>query len=180
MGIKAVRYLNSVLMSVLFGVMLSQALELPGLAELSFPVYAQVERILYRDYLWLMRAIEIGTLLAMVWLLFVVRSRPIAFIYTLVSMTFLVALMVVWLFFMYPVYNTVLSWQTTSAPPNWTEIRGRLEFLHVVRAVLGFLSISALLLSVLNDRPTAEALLEPNAPEAPETPESRGRRAPAA
>lgn len=95
--------------------------------------------------------IEVATILATVILLFLVRGRRPAFLFTLIALTALLLSTAAWWLFVYPVNRELLTWTTETLPQNWMDFRNQWEYTNAVRAGLMFVALGALVISVLRE-----------------------------
>lgn len=150
-----------VVVSVAFALSLAHALELPGKLRLDEETYYKVQAIYYPGFTAGGASEPVGTILTAA-LLFLIPFGTTAFWLTSAALAGLVGMQAVYWAFIHPVNQFWLKaegldrlssgffsfgsneWDKDS-PPDWTELRDRWEYSHVVRAVLAFVSFAALL-----------------------------------
>lgn len=97
--------------------------------------------------------IELGALVSAVVLVFLVHARRPAFVLSLTAVMCLVVAFATWWAIIYPVNLEMLSWAPEQLPANWTHFRDQWEYAHGVRAILQFISLIALLISLIAEVP---------------------------
>jgi Domain of unknown function (DUF1772) len=155
--------LTVLLVATAMGLALAHALELPGKLRLSPETYLQVQRIYYPGFTIGGAVGELGGLIAVLLLLLV---SPIAwdgrFWLMVGAFLALAAMHAVYWLLTHPVNNFWLkdfqlkgtaarffgadgvAHPDGSGTPEWTELRDQWEYSHVIRAILGLLSLALL------------------------------------
>jgi hypothetical protein len=76
--------------------------------------------------------------------------RGMAFRYALVAFVCMAATLAIFFAWTYPANVATANW--TIAPDNWAALRRQWEYAHAANAVLTFVALCALTLSMLNER----------------------------
>ena len=82
-----------------------------------------------------------------------VRKRGSAFPLTLAAVTCQATAIAVFIVFIAPVNRTMVAWPLDAIPADWSQWRDQWEYAHAVRAVLQFVALGALVLSVVRETP---------------------------
>lgn len=155
----ALQVATVVLVAVAMALTLAHALELPGKMRLSKEHYLAVQPIYYPGFTIGATAEPLGLLLTLV-LLFLIPTGSAMFWLTAAAFVLLVAMHATYWLVTHPVNNfwlkdakltgmgagffNLFARQDDSREPDWTVLRDRWEFSHVVRA--GFTMVSLILL----------------------------------
>src|SRR5262249_61230090 len=100
---------------------------------------------------WLLFGVVlIGAVLANLALAVVIRSQRASFILTLVSLLCLLATLAIFFAFVYPANQATSNW--TAIPANWQELRWQWEIAHAANAVITFIALCSLTISLLLTR----------------------------
>jgi Ca2+/Na+ antiporter len=92
---------------------------------------------------------EIGAILTVFILAFLVRGRGQTFYWTLSSSVILLAAFVVWIIFVADANAELARWLTNPVPPDWTRTRNQWEYTHAVNGFIKIAGLSLLVISVL-------------------------------
>lgn len=139
------RFISIMLLALALGGGLAHLFELPGKMALSRDDYLTVQQI-YRG--WALLGIPIfGALVATLWLAALERRRRRVFGLTLAAALCVAASLVVFFAFTFPANQATENW--TMLPENWDALRGRWEYSHAVGALLYYVALGALTLSLL-------------------------------
>ena len=123
-------------------------LEMPVKMTLGWTNYAIVQQI-YRNFGGVGAFVETGAVLLAVTLCFVVRGRRPALALTLAGAACLALGLGIWFAFIAPV-NVVWAGANATAPPaDWMALRSQWEYTHATRAVVHFVALAAMQLSVI-------------------------------
>ncbi len=158
--------LTVILVAVAMALSLAHALELPGKMRLDEETYRATQRIYYPGFT-IGGVSEPASTILMIVLLFLRPIRNVEFWLTLLSLVALIGMQLVYWLFTHPinrfwvtgaplnqVSDRFFSFGAKSAreseprTPKWTELRDRWEYSHVVRAVLGLLSLFGLIVAI--------------------------------
>jgi hypothetical protein len=172
--LKSMQFIALLLMGIELGVSYSHLMQLPGKSQLSVAMFIAVQTVLIQYKIGL-GIVEIGSFLAMVVILWLVRnghltgansirptcpSKTLTFRLTLGALLMLIAAFSVWGVFIEPINAAVDTWTASSFPDNWTLYRDRWHLFHIVRLILLTVGASSLIGSVLfrvdNLQPTKE------------------------
>lgn len=96
-------------------------------------------------------AIDVLAIIASALLAFVVRNRHPSFQLTVVGSAFMAAGLAIWFGFVAPVNAIMATWSPGPIPENFASVRDQWEYSHAIIAVMKFIGMTALLLSVLVD-----------------------------
>jgi hypothetical protein len=105
-------------------------------------------------------AFEIGAMVGAVGLAFAVRRRRPAFGWTLAAAAILIASHAVFWALVAPVNAVLVPLTPDALPADWTQLRDQWEFTHSARAVLQFLALGALVVSVVAETPKSAPVAE--------------------
>ena len=158
------------LVAVAMGLALAHALELPGKMRLSRATYLSVQPIYYPGFTIGGAVGELGGMIAVLLLLLVSPlARDGRFWLTLAAFLSLAAMHAVYWLLAHPVNNfwlkdfqlkgtagwffgvghLTLDKDDDFGPPEWTDLRDQWEYSHVIRAILGLLSLALLTAAVV-------------------------------
>ena len=159
------KILTVVVVAVEMALALAHALELPGKMRLTKDAYFAVQRIYYPGFTIGGMSEPAGFIATLV-LLFLTATGSVAFWLTLVALTGLVGMQIVYWIFIHPVNKVWMQGETLSSAgsgffglgrsqiqsrgrdPEWTELRNRWEYGHVARAALAAMSFIALVIAI--------------------------------
>ena len=146
--LKPMQFIALLLMGIELGVSYSHLMQLPGKSQLSVAMFIAVQTVLIQYKIGL-GIVEIGSFLAMLVILWLVRTKTLTFRLTLSALLMLVAAFLVWGIFIEPINAIVDTWTASSFPENWTLYRDRWHLFHIVRLILLTVGMSSLIGSVL-------------------------------
>jgi hypothetical protein len=160
--------LTVILVAVAMAMALGHALELPGKMRLDKETYYAVQPVYYPGFTIGGGIGEFGGMISTIILLFFTPSGSAEFWLTFSALLGLIAMQAVYWIFTHPVNkfwvegenldrfssgffsfganSSRLENETVS--PDWTKLRDRWEYSHVARAVLGLISLTALVIAV--------------------------------
>lgn len=148
-GLRLAQFLALLLMGIELGVSYSHFLQMPGKAELSPAVLILVQTVLIQYKVGL-GVIEVGTMVAMLTILWLGRHQWQLVWLTVGALLLLVSAFGVWAAFIEPINQAVDTWAVASSvPANWEGYRDRWHQFHLLRLGLLTLSTSSLISSVL-------------------------------
>lgn len=157
--------LTIMVVAVAMALALAHALELPGKMRLDKETYYAMQSIYYPGFTFGGISEPLSLFLAIA-LLFYTPSASADFWLTLVALLGLIGMQAVYWSFTHPVNKfwvegenldrfsssffsfRVNKTENATHSPDWTELRNRWEYSHVVRAVCGFISLLALLVAI--------------------------------
>lgn len=145
------QFIALLLMGIELGVSYSHLMQLPGKSQLSVAMFIAVQTVLIQYKIGVGIA-EIGSFLAMLVILWLVRTKTLTFRLTLSAFLMLVAAFSVWGVFIEPINTVVDTWTASSYPTNWTQYRDRWHLFHIARLVLLTVGMSSLIISVLKQK----------------------------
>jgi hypothetical protein len=96
---------------------------------------------------------EVGAVITVLVLLFLVRQRVPAFRWTLLGALCLIAAHAAFWFWVAPVNSAMLPLTSETLPADWTSLRNQWEYVHSTRAGLQIIALAALILSILAEIP---------------------------
>jgi Domain of unknown function (DUF1772) len=138
----------------------AHVLELPQKMQYDAQMYSAVNTTLYRYFAIIGGIYQIGSILAAVFLAFLVRKRRPSFYWTVAGALSLVLAFGIWLAVIAPV-NSEVAHAIESAPQLmpavWMRLRNRWEYGHAAGFVAQVIGFSMLVLSVLTETPKATA-----------------------
>ena len=146
--LKPMQFIALLLMGIELGVSYSHLMQLPGKSQLSVAMFIAVQTVLIQYKIGLGIA-EIGSFLAMLVILWLVRTKTLSFRLTLGALLMLIAAFSVWGVFIKPINAVVDTWTASSFPENWMLYRDRWHLFHLARLILLTIGMSGLIVSVL-------------------------------
>jgi hypothetical protein len=146
--LKPMQFVALLLMGIELGVSYSHLMQLPGKSQLSVATFIAVQTVLIQYKLGL-GIVENGSFLAMLVILWLVRTKTLTFRLTLSALLMLVAAFLVWGIFIEPINAFVDTWTTSSFPENWRLYRDRWHLFHIIRLILLTVGMSGLIGCVL-------------------------------
>jgi hypothetical protein len=151
--------LAAILLTALsMGAALAHLLELPAKLQLDGPMWLTLLHTLYPPAFGAFGAtFEVGAVVAVVGLAFLVRHRHPAFGWTLVAALCLVAMHAAFWIWVAPVNAALGPLSPDALPTDWAQLRNQWEYTHAARAVLQTLALAALAYSVIVETPRATA-----------------------
>jgi hypothetical protein len=153
MVLKIWRFATIILLAVAFGAPLAHLMELPGKMQYDSRLYVMLHRTLYPTFGQTAGWAEGFALFSAAGLAWRVRKRGSAFPLTLAAVTCQAAAMAVFVVFIAPVNRTMAGWPLDAIPADWSEWRDQWEYAHAARAVLQFVALGALVLSIVRETP---------------------------
>jgi hypothetical protein len=173
MFLRVWRFITIILTAMTMALAFCHLMEMPARMTWDAELWMRVTAIggLYRMFGSVGAFLEVGAVVAVILLSFLVRGRQRAFGWTLAGAACLVVSHLIWWLLVFPANNEFARWTLTSIPADWEKWRAQWEYTHAARAVLQLLGLGALVLSVLIETPTE------GAGGRPETPESEPRDA---
>ena len=123
-------------------------LELPNKIHLSESNYFITQSI-YRGWA-LLGSVLIAAVAANFALAVLIRGQRHPFVFTLVSLVCLLATLTIFFAFTYPANQTTHNW--TEVPANWQQLRWQWEVSHAANAIITFVALCSLTISLLLTR----------------------------
>lgn len=155
MNARTWRFIALILAALTMGMHLAHALELPPKLQWEPGLYLAVQTSLYGLFGTLGPILEIGALISVAILAFLVRHRRPAFPYTLVSAIMIVFALILWAVVVMSANLQISQWQAPSAiPADWTRWRDQWQFGQATIFVLHLIGFSALVGSVVVETST--------------------------
>ena len=148
MGLRSVQFLAVILTALALVPAGAHLFELPNKIGLEQESYFIVQNI-YRGWA-LFGIVLFGALAANLALAVAVRRQPAPFWLALAAFVLIAATLAIFFTWTYPANQATSNW--TVVPDNWRELRTRWEYAHAVNAVLTFLALCAVTLSLLQTR----------------------------
>ena len=145
MGLKTMRFLALLFTALALAPSLAHLLELPNKIDLSREDYLTVQQI-YRGWA-LLGFVVVGAFLSNLVLKIMVRTKPRAFVLTLIAFLCILGTLVAFWTYTYPANQETNNW--TTLPANWLERRRQWEYSHAASSVLNLFALISLILSVL-------------------------------
>ena len=152
------------LVAVAAALALAHALELPGKLHLDRQTYSAIQAIYYPGFTIAGAIAEPGSVIATAMLLWLTPGGTSQFWLVLAAFTGTLMLTAIYWILTHPVNNFWLEGQRINArgaaffafgakragwKPDWIELRNRWEYSHVARAVVGGVSLLALVISLV-------------------------------
>jgi Domain of unknown function (DUF1772) len=152
------RFITLILAALNMGLAFCHLMEMPAKMQYDASLYATINNNLYLTFGSAPGiAIEIGSIVAAVGLVFLVRQRRLSFPSTLIGAICLLAAQVIWWVFIAPVNAEIRTWTSATVPADWTQLRNQWEYAHASRFVLQLLGLSALTLSIIRETPVEQS-----------------------
>ena len=148
MGLRSVQFLAVILTALALVPAGAHLFELPNKIGLEQESYFIVQNI-YRGWA-LFGIVLFGALAANLALAVAVRRQPAPFWLALAAFVLIAATLAIFFTWTYPANQATSNW--TVVPDDWRELRTRWEYAHAVNAVLTFLALCAVTLSLLQTR----------------------------
>jgi len=142
------------LIALSMGLALCHLLEMPAKLNYGGSRWLTVSRTLYGPFGTYGAAFEVGAVLASLGLVFLVRKRGPAFRWTLIGAALMALTQVVFWVQVAPVNAETVRMTADALPANWQELRAQWEYGHAIRAVLQFLALASVSVSLLIETPT--------------------------
>lgn len=150
MATKTWRFIALILAALAMGMHLAHVLELGPKLQWDAELYFPVQTTLYKLFGTIGPLIEIGALIFVSILAFLVRNRQPAFKLTLTSAVMIVLALIVWAVFVMPANAHIIPWLATQTiPVDWTRWRDQWQFAQAGIFVLHLIGFGALIRSVL-------------------------------
>jgi len=152
MAIKFVQFISLLLAALSLTMESAHVLELPQKMQYDAQMYAAVNTTLYRYFAIVGGVYQIGAIVAVLVLAFMLRKDGASFHWAAGAALCLVLAFLVWLAVVAPVNGQVaeaLRAAPSSVPALWMELRGRWEGGHAAGFMLQLLGLGALIWSVL-------------------------------
>lgn len=153
MTLKAVRFLNLLLVALTLGMAFGHVMEVPGKLRLDGAAWLTVQHNLYVAFGVLGAAIEVLAIVLSWAVFFLVRRRRPARSWTLAAVVCVTAALAVWFAVVAPVNAVLSGWTPETLPADWTGYRDRWEAGHALHAALFGLGFSALVVALLAETP---------------------------
>jgi hypothetical protein len=164
MLLKIWRFISIYLTAITLSMTFCHLLEMPRKLRYGEGLYMAVQHTLYLYFAWVGAFAEVGAVLLLIVLSFLVRKRQPGFLLTLVATICVAAGLAVWFAVVSPANTEMARWTGLPLPQNWMETRRHWEFGHAISAVLDLIGFGALIASVLFDpaqhTPTRESTAE--------------------
>jgi hypothetical protein len=164
MYVKIWRFVSIYLTAITLALTFSHLLEMPRKLRYGQDLYMAVQHTLYLYFALVGAPAELGAVLSLGVLCFLVRRRGRSFALTLIAAICVAAGLAVWFAVVSPANGQMAQWTGIPLPGNWMETRRHWEFGHAASAVLDLIGFGALIASVLFDPwPESRAPGEANA-----------------
>ena len=143
------RLLTIMLTALSLGPVLGHILELPAKMKYEGGLWLTVSQTLYATFGTVGAAFEVGAVIATVVLAIIVRQRRPAFGWTIFAAVCVIASHAAFWVWLAPVNATIAALTIDTLPSNWEGLRNQWEYTHAARAVLQFIALGALVVSIL-------------------------------
>ncbi len=148
MAFRVVQFLALVLTALALIPSGAHLFALPNKIGLAQEQYFIVQNI-YRGWA-LFGAVLLGALIANLLLAIMLRGRTAPFVFALVAFLCIAVTLAVFFVWTYPANQATDNW--TTIPANWEELRRQWEYSHAANALVTFVALCAVTLSVLTTR----------------------------
>lgn len=142
-------YLSAITLALTF----CHLLEMPRKMQYGEALYMAVQHSLYLHFAWVGAFAEVGAVVSLVVLSFLVRKQSAIFYLTLVATICIAAGLAIWFAFVSPANAQMAQWHSIPLPANWTDVRRQWELGHAASAILDLIGFGALVFSVILDTP---------------------------
>jgi hypothetical protein len=158
MFLRAWRFLTLMLAALALTMESAHVLELPQKLQYDAAMYAAVNTTLYRYFAIIGGVYQVGSIVTVAILVFLVRQRQPSFVWTCLSACCFFLAFGIWLTVVAPVNSevaTALQAAPASVSTVWVRLRTRWEYGHVAGFVAQLIGLGTLVLSVLVETPQA-------------------------
>jgi hypothetical protein len=146
MALRALQFVSTILVALALVPAGAHFFELLNKIDLPQDQYFIVQQI-YRGWA-LFGIVLFGGLAALLALTIMLRYQPPAFWFALVALLCMAATLAIFFVWTYPANVATNNW--TTVPANWESLRTAWEYAHAVNAVLTFIALCMLLVSILS------------------------------
>jgi hypothetical protein len=155
MFIRAWRFITLMLTSLSLSLSMTHLLELPQRMQFDQQLWVKVtvSENVYRLFGSVGAAFEITAILTAIVLTFLVRGCGSTFYWTLGGSILLVLALMSWIMLVAPMNVEFGRWLTNPVPLDWTRYRDQWEYAHAANAMIKFIGLSLLVISVLVGTP---------------------------
>ncbi len=143
------RFVAIYLTAITLALTLSHLLEMPRKLRYGEDLYMAVQHTLYLYFAVVGAPAEIGAVLSLGVVCFLVRRRGRSFALTVVAAICVAAGLAVWFVVVSPANRQMAQWTGIPLPENWMDTRRHWEYGHAAAAVLDLIGFGALIASVL-------------------------------
>ena len=148
------RLVAIMLTALSMGAALAHLLEMPAKLNVDGAMWLTLLQTLYPPAFGTVgAACEVGAVVGVIALAFLVRRRRPAFGWTLLAAICLIATHAAFWIWVAPVNATMGPLTPETLPPEWVRLRNQWEYTHAARAVLQIIALAALVLSILVETP---------------------------
>ena len=143
------RMLTIMLTALSLGPALGHLLELPAKMLYDGRLWLRVSQTLYSTFGTVGAAFEVSAVVTAVFLAFLVRRRQLAFGWTVLGATCLVASHAAFWIWIAPVNAIIAAATGDTLPADWMELRKQWEYTHAARAILQTIALATLVFPVV-------------------------------
>ena len=154
MLVKSWRTITIMLAALSMGMAFCHLLEMPAKMTYDGALWLTLLQTLYGAFGTIGAFIEVGAVVTVVALAFLVHRRRPAFAWTLLGAFCLVAAHAAWWVWVAPVNAILAPLTPDTLPADWMALRDQWEYTHAARAVLQMIALGALVFSILVETPT--------------------------
>jgi len=151
MSVKIGRFASIYLTAITLSLTFSHPLEMPQKLNYGQELYIAVQHTSYLFFALVGAPAELGAVLCLGVLCFLVRRRGRSFWLTLPAALCVAAGLAAWSAVISPANGQMAQWTTLPLPESWLGTRRQWEFGHAASAVLDLIGFGALIASVLFD-----------------------------
>jgi hypothetical protein len=158
MSLRAWRLVTLVLAALSLTMESAHVLELPQKLQYDAEMYSAVNTTLYRYFAIVGGIYQIGSIIAVAWLVYLLRRHAPSFRWTAIGASLLAAAFGAWLLIVAPVNAQIAEVMQTApqtVPALWSKLRWRWELGHALGFAIQLLGFIALTWSVLVNTPRA-------------------------
>jgi len=157
MLLKTWRLATLLLAALSLGAALGHLLELPAKLQYPGPLWLTISQTLYAAFGTLGASFEIGALLSSVVLVWLVRERGHALVWTFAGALCTAAAHAIYWVWLAPINATLATLTPETLPGDWATLRIHWEIAHALRAGLQIVGLGALVSSLLVEIPNTAA-----------------------
>jgi hypothetical protein len=155
MKTRTLRFVSLLLAALAMGMHLAHALELAPKLQWDAGLYLPVQTSLYEWFGKIGPIFEVGALISISILAYLLGKNRPAFRFTLTSSISIVLALLVWVLFVLPANAQILQMQQVSPPADWTYWRDQWQYGQAGIFLLHLIGFSSLIWSILIETPNS-------------------------
>lgn len=149
------RFITLMLASFSLSLSMAHLLELPQRIQFSQELWVRVTVVegVYQYFGSVGAFFELGSVIAAIILIFLVRKRGSTVYWTVGGAILLGLALISWITFIAPMNAEFATWLTNPVPLDWTRYRNQWEYAHAINAFIKMMGLGFLFVSVLVEVP---------------------------